>query len=100
MSTSQRSRCRADGCDAGNDANGFFDGPGYAQHLDVHRSDAVIHQDDDSGKIRLGKDRDRQAEYECHPCERETEDNDCHGTGMRLDKLSEAACHGFFSSCT
>jgi hypothetical protein len=55
---------RADGGDAGDQADRLLDGAGDGQHLHVDGGDAVVDQDDHPGKVGLREQRDRQLEGE------------------------------------
>ncbi len=79
--------------DPGDEAHLSLDGAGHGHHLDVHRRDAVVGADGDAGEVGLRKDRDRQAEDEDGPAQREAQGHEEERPPVGLDELREAVRH-------
>ena len=88
-------RDRLDRRDPRHRADGLFERARYRQHLHVDRCDAVVHANDDSGKIGLRKDRNGDLRRQHHAGGGEGEEHQHERPAVRIDKSGQRRGHLF-----
>src|SRR5579884_902399 len=84
---------RADVFNSGNDADGLLERPRYLDQLLIDRCDAVLHENDDAGKIRLRQNRYGKPEAENHARHTQAHDHEHKRAAVRLNKSRQRSTH-------